>query len=140
MFFIPQTAVSTSFRLQIPAISQIWKFSHVWKFFKCLCWFHHWVNISKKEDGIIFNRKLNKANDNWVYLILEFFSLFQKKPPRSVLGKSCSENLLHNFRTPFTKNTSVWLLLLFFIRVNKTSVTKIKRYAEIGSFLASCSV
>ena len=175
MFFIPQTAVSTSFRLQIPAISQIWKFSHVWKFFKCLCWFHHWVNISKKEDGIIFNRKLNKANDNWVYLILEFFSLFQKKPPRSVLGKSCSENLqqiyrrspmpkcdfnkaasnfieitlwhgcspvnlLHNFRTPFTKNTSGWLLLLFFIRVNKTSVTKIKRYAEIGSFLASCSV
>ena len=57
------------------------------------------------------------------------------------LWHGCSPvNLLHNFRTPFTKNTSGWLLLLFFIRVNKTSVTKIKRYAEIGSFLASCSI
>ena len=59
--------------------------------------------------------------------------LFQKQPSRGVLRKRCSEkllcnffeitlrqecspvNLLHIFRTPFPRNTSGWLLLLFYL-------------------------
>ena len=40
-----------------------------------------------------------------------YFLNVQKQPPRGALKKSCSENLLCIFRTPFLKNTSGRLLL-----------------------------
>ena len=98
-------------------------------FYKIISWFPaiFWENIEKDAN---FFKKITRSSHPEVFLVkgvLKICSKFTGEHPcRSVISikllcnfieialrHGCSPvNLLHIFRTPFTKNTSRWLLLI----------------------------
>ena len=107
---------------------------------KICSWFRRQLTFVSTYFKICFRNK--KQLSLWFWKPPHFCVkwLAQKQPPRGVPRKSCSENmqqiytrtpmpiieitlrhgcstvnLLHIFRTPFVKNTSMWMLLLVLI-------------------------
>ena len=62
-------------------------------------WYHSLFNIKLLKQSFLWNCDRN--------------NIFKKQSPRGVLSKRCSVNLQHIFRTPFTKDISGRLLLIF---------------------------
>ena len=108
--------------------------------------FLEYGNEFQREFGFAFNKNMNlvvekntctRVNHCPIHVLLALKFAFQKKTPRGVPRKRCSENnrcspvnLLHIFITTFPRNTSGWLAASDLSKVGLTRHINTKHYLE----------